>query len=213
VIIDALKMFYKKYGKRFFDISVILITAPIIFPLILLISLIVMYFNGTPIFYKAERVGMNYKLFTMYKFRTMHLNLEKKLGDTTGYNDPRINFIGSYLRRFKLDELPQLFNVLMGNMSLVGPRPEMEYYYKEFYNENDLKVLSVKPGITDFFSIEYSSLDNIVGSENPESFFQKNLLRKKINLRVKYVNEISFYTDLKMLFNTMLVLLKKFFKK
>ena len=157
MIIDALKMFYKKYGKRFFDISVILITAPIIFPLILLISLIVMFFNGTPIFYKAERVGMNYKLFTMYKFRTMHLNLEKKLGDTTGYNDPRINFIGSYLRRFKLDELPQLFNVLMGNMSLVGPRPEMEYYYKEFYNENDLKVLSVKPGITDFFSISLES--------------------------------------------------------
>ncbi len=172
-----------------------------------------MFFNGRPIFYKAERVGMNYKLFTMYKFRTMHLNLEKKSGDTTGYNDPRINFIGSYLRRFKLDELPQLFNVLIGDMSLVGPRPEMEYYYKEFYNEDDLKVLTVKPGITDFFSIEYSSLDSIVGSEDPEAFFQKNLLRKKINLRVKYVNEISFYTDLKMLFNTLRVILIKFIKK
>jgi len=87
----------------------------------------------------------------------------------------------------------------------------LEYYYKNFYSENDLKVLSVKPGITDFFSIEYSSLDNIVGSEEPEVFFQKNLLRKKINLRVKYVNEISFYTDLKMLFNTMKILLKKIF--
>ena len=134
------------------------------------------------------------------------------MGDTTGYNDPRINFTGSYLRKFKLDELPQLFNVLIGNMSLVGPRPEMEYYYKNFYTEDDLKVLSVKPGITDFFSIEYSSLDNIVGSEDPEVFFQKNLLRKKINLRVKYVNEISFYTDLKMLFNTMRAVLTKFFK-
>ena len=160
-----------------------------------------------------QRVGVNYKLFTMYKFRTMHLNQEKKYGDTTGDNDPRINFIGKYLRRFQLDELPQIFNIIIGNMSFVGPRPELEYYYKNFYKKNDLKVLSVKPGITDFFSIAYPSLENIVGSDNPEDYYQKNILPKKIKLRIKYVNEISFFTDLKLLFKTVKVILVKFFNK
>ncbi len=204
-------MIYKNYGKRFFDIFILLLILPIVLILIFLISIVVILFSGTPIFYRAERVGLNHKLFTMYKFRTMNLNLEKKFGDTTGDSDPRINFIGKYLRRFQLDELPQIFNIIIGNMSFVGPRPELEYYYENFYTEDDLKVLSVKPGITDFFSIEYPSLENIVGSDDPEAYFQKNILPKKIELRVKYVNEISFYTDLKLLFKTVQVILVKFF--
>ena len=205
-------MFYKKYGKRLFDISLLLIISPIIFPLIILISIVVLIFDGMPIFYKAQRVGKNYKLFTMYKFRTMHLNQEKKYGDTTGDNDPRINFIGKYLRRFQLDELPQIFNIIIGNMSFVGPRPELEYYYKNFYKKNDLKVLSVKPGITDFFSIKYPSLENAVGSDDPEAFFQEKILPEKINLRIKYIKEISFFTDIKLLYSTIKAILVKLFK-
>lgn len=205
-------MFYKKYGKRLFDISLLLIISPIIFPLIFLISIVVLIFEGMPIFYRAQRVGKNYKIFTMYKFRTMHPNREKKFGDTTGDDDPRINFIGKYLRKFQLDELPQIFNVIIGNMSFVGPRPELEYYYKTFYTNEDLKVLNVKPGITDFFSVKYPSLEKVVGSNDPEAFFQEKILPEKINLRIKYVKEISFFTDLKLLYNTMKSILVKLFK-
>lgn len=205
-------MFYKKYGKRLFDISIILVSLPITIPLIIIISIIILLFSGTPIFYKAKRVGKNYKFFTMYKFRTMYLNQEKKHGDTTGYNDPRITYVGKYLRKFKIDELPQIFNVLIGNMSLVGPRPELEYYYLNFYTKSDLNVLDVKPGITDFFSIKYFSLDKIVGSEDPENFFKKKILPEKIDLRIKYINQMSLLTDIKIIYGTIKTIILKVIK-
>lgn len=132
----------------------------------------------------------------------MHSNAEKKGLITVGYNDSRITKVGYYLRKYKIDELPQLINVLFGTMSFVGPRPEVKKYV-DLYSIEQLKVLSVKPGITDYASIEYSNENEILAkSENPDKTYIEEIMPAKLALNNKYINEMSFVTDIKIIFNT-----------
>lgn len=137
----------------------------------------------------------------MFKFRTMYFKSSTN-NRTTSSNDNRITKVGKYLRKFKIDELPQLINVLFGDMSIVGPRPELPFY-TDLYESEEKIILSVRPGITDYSSIEFYNLPNLVPDSNPNEFFEKNILKTKNKLRIKYIKEIGFKTDLKILFLTM----------
>ncbi|MFI5164027.1 MAG: sugar transferase, partial [Bacteroidia bacterium] len=140
--------------------------------------------------------------FSLVKFRTMKKESDKKSLLTVGEKDPRITNFGYFLRKYKIDELPQLFNVLAGDMSLVGPRPEVRKYV-EMYNEEQKKVLAVKPGITDYASIKYSNENKILsGSENPEEHYIKEIMPAKLNMNLKYIAERGFVTDVKIILKT-----------
>ena len=131
-----------------------------------------------------------------------------KMGDTTALNDPRITRMGKALRKLKLDELPQVYNVLLGSMSFIGPRPEL-LRYTEAYKGEEKIILEVRPGITDFSSIEFISLDEIVGAENADEMYEKYVLEKKNKLRIRYAKEVSFGTDVSLFFKTVTAVLKK----
>ena len=147
-------------------------------------------------------MGKNGKDFLLWKFRTMKPDSDKKGLLTVGGRDPRVTGIGYFLRKYKLDELPQLFNVLSGEMSLVGPRPEVRKYV-EMYSPEQLKVLEVKPGITDYASIEYSKENELLAkSSDPEKTYIEEIMPAKLKLNMKYIEEKSFWTDLKIIFRT-----------
>lgn len=194
--------------KRIFDIIFSFLGILILFPAFLIISIIIICDSRGGIFYKQVRVGKNGKDFYLLKFRTMRTGADKKGLLTVGGRDPRVTTAGYYLRKYKIDELPQLFNVLLGDMSLVGPRPEVRKYV-EMYSENQLKVLSVKPGITDYASIEYSDENELLAkSENPEQTYISEIMPAKLALNMKYIREKNLKTDLKIIFNTVLKILK-----
>lgn len=194
--------------KRSLDILITVITILLFLPLILVISSGILLSSGLPVFYVQERVGMNWKLFKIFKFRTMVKNAENFGAGISSPDDPRITKIGKLLRKFKLDEIPQFFNVLLGNMSIVGPRPElMKYasYYKDDYSE----ILTVKPGITDFASIQFrNESDLLKGSENVENIYLSKILPRKISLYKKYLNQVNFATDFKIMFFTVKAIFK-----
>ncbi len=188
--------------KRLFDIIASLIGLILLSPVLLLISIAVAITSGFPIFYLQTRVGKNNVDFKLFKFRSMANNSDKKGLLTVGGRDPRITAVGYFLRKFKLDELPQLFNVLFGSMSLVGPRPEVRKYV-EMYNEEQKKVLSVQPGITDYASIDYINENELLAkSQNPEETYIKEVMPSKLQLNLKYINEAGLGTDLKLIFKT-----------
>lgn len=163
---------------------------------------------GFPIFYLQTRVGKNRKDFKLFKFRTMVKDSDKKGLLTVGGRDPRVTQIGYYLRKYKLDELPQLFNVLFGSMSLVGPRPEVRKYV-DMYTKEQQQVLSVKPGITDFASLEFINENEILAkSSNPEETYIKEIMPQKLALNRKYIQQQSFLVDIKIIFNTVLKIVK-----
>ncbi len=188
--------------KRFFDIffsSLILISVS---PLILIIAIIIKINSGGRVFFIQERVGQHNKNFKMFKFRTMHAGSDKKGLLTVGDTDKRITKEGYYLRKYKLDELPQFFNVLIGNMSIVGPRPEMRKYV-DLYNEEQIKVLNVKPGITDIASLTYYNESNILAiSEDAEKDYVEKIMPHKIRLNLEYIKKRSLFTDLKIVLKT-----------
>lgn len=162
-----------------------------------------------PIFYKQKRVGLNGNEFSILKFRTMKIGSDKSGLLTVGNRDNRITSIGYYLRKFKFDELPQLFNVFFGEMSLVGPRPEVQKYV-DLYDPDDLSVLSVKPGITDYASIHFRNENEILkNSDNPEMEYIKVIMPKKLSLNKKYIKEKSLLTDLKIIYKTITVIITK----
>jgi lipopolysaccharide/colanic/teichoic acid biosynthesis glycosyltransferase len=188
--------------KRLFDIIASLTGIIILSPVLLLISLAVVITSGFPVFYLQTRVGKNNKDFKLFKFRSMANNSDKKGLLTVGGRDPRITPVGYFIRKFKLDELPQLFNVLFGSMSLVGPRPEVRKYV-EMYNEEQKKVLSVQPGITDYASIDYINENELLAkSSDPEETYIKEVMPAKLQLNLKYINEAGLGTDLKLIFKT-----------
>ena len=188
--------------KRLFDIFYSLIGIIVLSPFLIIISLLVGLGSKGGIFYIQTRVGKNGKDFSLFKFRTMHTGSDKKGLLTVGARDNRITSIGYFLRKYKLDELPQLFNVLSGSMSLVGPRPEVRKYV-EMYNDEQKKVLDVKPGITDYASIEYVNENEILAkSENPEETYIREIMPDKLQLNLKYIREKSSLTDLKIIFRT-----------
>lgn len=164
--------------------------------------------SGFPIFYLQTRVGRSGKDFQLFKFRTMHLNADKKGLLTVGGKDPRVTGIGYYLRKYKLDELPQLFNVLFGTMSLVGPRPEVRKYV-DLYSAEQRKVLSVRPGITDFASLEFINENDLLAkSTDPEQTYINEVMPAKLALNAKYIEQQGILTDFKIILNTIFKIVK-----
>lgn len=194
--------FYNKCVKRALDIVITGIALLILWPFYLILSLAVIAEDGFPVFYRADRGGYQNKPFKICKFRSMVKNADKIGGGTTALNDPRITKIGNILRKTKLDEIPQLGQVFLGKMSLIGPRPEL-LRYTNLYEGQEKDILKVRPGITDFSSVEFINLDEIVGGENADKMYEKHVLKKKNALRVKYAHEVSFKTDVYILFKTL----------
>ena len=176
---------------RFFDFLFSLLGILILFPLFVIIYVLIVIESRGGGFYIQNRVGKNGIDFKLFKFRSMHTGSDKNGLITIGKKDRRLTKTGSFIRRFKLDELPQLFNVLTGDMSLVGPRPEMRKYV-DLYNAEQRKVLNVKPGITDYASIKYVDENTILGlASDPEKLYIKEIMPNKIELNMKYITDQS----------------------
>jgi len=192
--------------KRFFDLILSLIGLLIMVPILFLITLLIKISSSGPVFYKQVRVGKNNKDFEIFKFRTMHLNADKKGLLTVGGRDPRVTSIGYYLRKFKLDELPQLINVFKGDMSFVGPRPEVRQFVN-LYSEIQKKVLNVKPGITDLASIEFRNENEILSKEeDPKQYYIDYIMPKKLEINLKYINQRNLLKDFVVIIKTIKVI-------
>ena len=193
--------------KRGIDILFSLIGLICLFPFFIFISFFIFITSKGGVFFVQLRVGKNNKDFKLYKFRTMFLNSDSKGLLTVGNNDKRITKLGYYLRKNKLDELPQLINVLNGTMSIVGPRPEVRKYVN-LYNSEQKSILDVKPGITDLASIMYYNENEILAnSVNPEQTYINEIMPIKLELNKQYINEMSLLTDLKIIFKTFIKLI------
>lgn len=188
--------------KRGFDFTVAAVGLLVLSPLLAVIAVVIKLTSEGPVIYRGTRSGLGGKEFAIYKFRSMVDDAEKLGGMSTGKNDPRVTPVGSVLRRYKLDELPQLLNVFKGEMSLVGPRPEMPAYTK-LYSEKERVILTVRPGITDFASLEFIRLDEALGSENPDLVYETRVRPLKNALRVKYVETRSLWVHLKLIMRTL----------
>lgn len=189
--------------KRLFDIVFSLIGILLLLPFFLLFALLIILNSGFPVFYIQKRVGKGNRDFSLLKFRTMRSGSDKKGLLTVGEKDSRITGIGYFLRKYKIDELPQLFNVLAGSMSFVGPRPEVRKYV-EMYNQEQRAVLAVKPGITDYASFIYSNENEILSrSEDPEQQYISKVMPAKLKLNLKYIEDQSFSRDLTIIFKTL----------
>lgn len=176
---------------RFLDILFSFLGLIVLSPLLLIIWLLIVLTSKGGGFYKQIRVGKNGYDFKLYKFRSMRVDADKGSLITIGGRDSRITKVGYFIRKFKIDELPQLFNVLKGDMSLVGPRPEVRKYV-DLYTDEQKKVLSVRPGITDYASIEYVDENEILGkAENPDDVYINQIMPEKINLNMKYIENQS----------------------
>ena len=190
-------------GKRIFDLFFSLIGLVILSPLFLLIAMLIKLDSEGPIFFKQERVGLGRRLFNIYKFRTMAANAEKIGRQITVGRDSRMTRIGRSLRKFNLDELPQLINVFRGEMSLVGPRPELPNYV-ELYSEEQKRVLSVKPGMTDYASIKFNKENEILAeSSHPEDDYVRKIIPQKIILNLKYIDDQSLLLDFRLILRTL----------
>ncbi len=199
---------YNRVIKRCIDFVLGLILFIVCIPFYIVITIAISAHDGFPVLYKAPRGGYRNKTFKICKFRSMVKNADKIGGYTTAFHDPRVTKVGAVLRKSKLDEIPQLINILKGEMSFVGPRPEVLEYVNRFKGLEKY-ILEVRPGITDYSSIKFANLDEIVGEKNADEFFQKEILGQKNALRVQYVSEISFATDVKIFFNTIGAVLKR----
>lgn len=189
--------------KKMFDLFFSLIGIIITIPILILVSIMVKLTSKGPIIFKQERVGKNKKIFYIYKFRTM-TDYDDKASDrqVTVINDQRITRIGRILRKYKIDELPQLYNVLKGDMSFVGPRPEVKKYVK-FYEEEYDEILKIKPGITDLASIEYIDENTIISKySDPEKIYIEEVLPKKLMLNKRYIEEMSIKNDILIILKT-----------
>ncbi|HEY8365764.1 MAG TPA: sugar transferase [Bacteroidia bacterium] len=188
--------------KRLFDIVSSLLVLIIFSPVFLIISLIIAIGSKGGVFYKQERIGRNGKPFLLYKFRSMRPNSDKASLITVGGRDSRITREGYFLRKYKLDELPQLINILKGEMSVVGPRPEVKKYV-DLYTEEQRKVLSVRPGLTDWASLYYIDENELLGkSSDPEKTYIDEIMPAKLELNMKYIQEAGLLTDLEIIFKT-----------
>jgi len=195
--------------KRIFDILFSVNVLLLLSPILIIIGILIILESRGGMFFSQKRIGKKEQPFQILKFRTMFLDAEKKGQITVGDRDPRITRVGFFLRKYKLDELPQFWNVLIGEMSIVGPRPEVPYYVS-FYNQNQRQVFKVKPGITDYASLKYFDENKLLGkSENPEQTYIQEIMPKKLALNLEYVNNHNFSTDLKIIGKTALRILKK----
>ena len=194
--------FYVAVGKRFVDIGVSLFGLIFFLPILLTIGVLIKLTSRGPALFHQQRVGKDEKLFRIVKFRTMVNGAEKMGGGITPRNDPRVTPLGVFLRQWKLDELPQLWNVLRGQMSIVGPRPELPLYVA-LYTDEQRAVLRVKPGITDLASLRYRNEDCLLKKNaDPELFYRKRLMPDKLDLNLQYLKNISFGRDLHLVLST-----------
>ena len=196
-------------AKRIFDIIISLIGLLLLAPILLVIIILIKMDSSGPIFYRGARVGKKGRLFSTFKFRTMVEDAETKGGSSTADDDPRITHIGRILRKYKLDELPQLFDVLRGKMSIVGPRPEVKHYV-DMFTEEEKSILSVRPGITDWATLWNSDEGALLaGSLDPEKAYMEKIRPEKIRLQLKYIRERSFLVDIKIIWLTLKAVLQK----
>ena len=194
--------------KRFFDIFASGLGLLILSPLFIVVAIWIKFDSKGPVFYKQLRVGRHNKDFYIYKFRSMRVGADSGSLVTIGERDPRVTRSGYFIRKFKIDELPQLFNVLIGDMSLVGPRPEVRHYV-DYWTEAQMRVLDVRPGITDPASIKYRNENELMEkAENLEEYYINVIMQEKIKLYLEYVDNASFWYDIKLIFKTFLVILK-----
>ncbi len=189
--------------KRLFDLLFSSIGLLLLQPLFVATAIMIKVDSTGPIFFRQERIGKNFRRFMIYKFRTMVVNAEKKGLRITSGGDRRVTKVGRMLRKFKIDELPQLFNVLKGDMSLVGPRPEVEEYVT-LYEKDYREILKRRPGITDVSSIIFREEEAFLNNQvDPEGYYKKILLPEKIRLAKEYIEKSSFLYDLKLVLNTL----------
>lgn len=194
--------------KRIFDITSSLVALTIGFPFFIIISVLIALDGKGGIFFTQQRVGKDNQDFRLFKFRTMRPDSEKSGQITVGGRDPRITKIGYILRKFKLDELPQLINIMIGDMSIIGPRPEVRKYV-ELYSKEQLRVLSLRPGLSDYASIEYINENELLGkSANPEKTYIEEIMPAKLQLNLKYIEQQSFGTDIQLIIKTIGKILK-----
>lgn len=192
---------------RFFDIVFSVLGLFILFPVMLSIYILIVLDSTGTGFFKQERIGKNGKVFNLIKFRTMSNSTTNKSLITIGGRDPRITKIGYYLRKYKLDELPQFLNVLKGDMSFVGPRPEVKKYV-DLYSLDQQKVLSIRPGITDYASIEYVDENILLGkSDDPENTYINEIMPHKLELNMKYINNYNLGEYFNIILKTILKIL------
>ena len=193
---------------RFFDFILSLVGLVVLAPIFIVLAIWIKIDSNGPVFYKQVRVGQNGIDFGLFKFRSMVVDADKKGLITVGGRDPRITRSGYFIRKYKLDELPQLINVLVGDMSLVGPRPEVRKYV-ELYTDEQQKVLSVKPGITDYASIEYMDENEILGKSNdPEKTYIEEIMPEKIKYNMKYINNKNLFEYFKIILLTVLKIVR-----
>lgn len=194
--------------KRLFDIIASGLGLIILSPLFLVVAVWVKLDSPGPVFYKQIRVGRNNKDFFLYKFRSMRVGSDKKGLITIGGHDPRVTRSGYYIRKYKLDEFPQLINVFKGDMSLVGPRPEVRKYV-DLYTPEQMHVLDVRPGITDLASIRYRNENEILEqASDPEQYYRDVVMQDKLRINLEYVRNHSFLGDIRLIFNTFIAIVK-----
>lgn len=194
--------------KRTFDIFISLIGLILLSPFFLLLAVIIKLDSHGPVFYRGVRVGCHGKTFRIFKFRSMVNDAEKTGASSTGSSDPRVTRCGHLIRRFKLDELSQLINVLIGDMSLVGPRPEVQKFV-DLYSEEEKAILNLRPGITDWASIKFHNEGEIIensGFADPDEAYAILIRPEKLRLQLKYLKERSIWLDLQIIFATLLTL-------
>jgi lipopolysaccharide/colanic/teichoic acid biosynthesis glycosyltransferase len=193
--------------KRLFDIVAATIGLVMLSPVFIWTAWRIKSEDSGPVFYRGVRVGLHGEPFRIYKFRTMIVDAEKLGASSTSNDDFRITRIGNKLRKYKLDELPQLINVLVGDMSFVGPRPEVKYYTDK-YTEEEKAILTVRPGITDWASIWNADEGTVLsGADDPDKAYEELIRPTKLKLQLKYVKEQSFWVDLKIIFLTIMAIM------
>ena len=194
--------------KRLFDITVSFIILLLFLPFGLIVSFAILFESRGGVFYFQERIGKNGIPFKLWKFRSMRKGSDKAGKLTVGMKDPRITRSGIFIRKYKLDEFPQFINVLKGEMSIVGPRPEVKEYV-ELYTEDQREILKVKPGITDLASLEYFKENELLGkSDNPQKTYIEEIMPAKIELNKKYISNPTIGADIKIMWQTFLKMIK-----
>lgn len=192
--------------KRFFDIVASGCGLLVLLPLFLVIAIWIKLDSKGPVFYRQVRVGRHNKNFRIIKFRSMRVGADKGSLVTIGGRDPRITRSGYFIRKYKLDELPQLINVFIGQMSIVGPRPEVRHYV-DYWTKEQLHVLDVRPGITDPASIKFRNENELMEkADNPENYYINVIMQEKIRLYLEYVGKVGFWYDIKLIFKTFKVI-------
>ncbi|MBO4503359.1 MAG: sugar transferase [Bacteroidales bacterium] len=194
--------------KRFLDIVFSLIVLLLLLPLWLVVALLIVLDSRGGVFYSQLRVGKDNRDFRLYKFRTMRTDADSKGLITVGARDSRITRVGYYLRKYKIDEFPQLLNILKGDMSIVGPRPEVRKYV-DLYTPEQMRVLSVRPGLTDYASIRYvNESELLAASSDPERTYIEEVMPAKLALNLQYIDNQSLAEDFRLIFKTFLAIFK-----